>query len=296
MNKYLIIGSSYKQNSHSIITRDISRANIEITYFPNKEKRIYITSDVAESEVIILQSFINNPDEYIIETMLIADAAIRKGAKKITAVTPWFGYSPQDKVFREGEPISAELVIKILEASGIDEFHIFDIHASHLLSRFSKPVYNHTSLNLIYEYLKNTVASEPDKYVSVAVDKGSTQRASETADLFNIPLVQFDKERDRKTGEVKFIPIAADLRGKKVVVFDDYVNTGSTLIQSAEYAKEIGAEEFIFCVTHILVHSALDKILASPIDKIVTTNSTNLPLQEEEKLTVLNVFDTDILG
>src|SRR5689334_16422294 len=110
---------------------------IEIEKFSNGEKRIRILENLKDEEVYLVQSFLPNTDEYLIETLLLSDAIKRLGAKKIIGIFPWLSYSPQDKVFREGEPLSSEVIVRVLEHH-IDEFLLLDIHSELVLKMFSK--------------------------------------------------------------------------------------------------------------------------------------------------------------
>lgn len=251
-------------------------ADVEIEYFANNEKRIRITSALAGKEAVLVQSTIAKPDEYIVELALLADAARSAGASKVTAVMPWFGYSPQDKIFRQGEALSSAVVIKMLEGVGIDEFHVFDLHSPLVQKMFTADIINHSAMPLFSSYFQDEI-HDKENWVAVSVDKGSSERAEEFAKAVNLPIVRFDKARDLQTGEVTFLKLEGDVKGKKVIAFDDYVSTGGTLFKSAEYMKKRGALEYHFCVTHIVVESTLEKVAESSVDKLITTNSIHIP-------------------
>ena len=290
--KIIVSGQSNKPLARSIALKNkLPLAKVEIKYFPNGEKSVRIITPVKNKEVIIVQSLSSPPDENIVELALLTDACKRAGAKSITALIPWLGYSPQDKVFRKGEALSAEVIIKMLDYIGIDKFLLYDLHSTTILPKFKSLVEHKTAMPLFVNYFKKEIKNKND-WIAVAVDKGSYERANEFATALGLSLARFDKKRNKNTGEVKFIKFDGDVKGKKVITFDDYVSTGSTLIKSAEYMKSIGALEYHFCVTHIVVKDAIRKIINSKIDKLISTNSVNLPeLLKYKKAKVLDLAD-----
>jgi len=290
METVIISGSSNHKLSASIAKFNKTKlAKVEIGRFPNKEKRIRILSDLKDKDVNIIQSTCIKPDEYLIETLLLADAAKRMGAKKITLVLPWFGYMPQDKVFLEGESLSSHVVIDFLNNSPIDEFDILDIHAKHLLEKFIKPVKHRSAMPLFVKHSKEKMKYKKGNLIAVAVDKGGLERAEEFSRGLGCGLVCFDKKRDNKTGEITFTDFYGSVEGKDVIAFDDYVSTGGTLIKSAQYLKGKGARSYTFCVTHIAVPKSLVNICNKPtIDAIITTNSIPFSIKSP-KVVVLDL-------
>lgn len=291
LDKIVLSGKAHEELGERLAqAMGVEYGEVEITTFPNNESRIRILSNVEEKEVIIVQPTINDPDVHIVQLALITNAARHAKAKSITAVIPWFGYSPQDKVFRYGEPLSAEVMIKMLEAVGIDQFYLVDIHSKDLLDLFSKQVHHLSALPIFIDYFKQHQITNPDEWRVVAVDKGGQERAQNFADKLGLDVVFFDKKRDLSTGIVTFKSLKGDVKGKKVIAFDDYVSTGGTLIQSAEQLKAMGAIEYIFCVTHIVVQSTLDKLETSQVDKVITTNSIDIPnFEKYEKIEFIDI-------
>jgi ribose-phosphate pyrophosphokinase len=264
--------------------------SLDIEFFPNGESRIRVLESVKDKEVIILQSTNDPTNKYIIELCLVTDAAKRMGAKKVTAIIPWFGYSPQDKVFREGEPLSSEVVVRILESSGIDEFVLMDVHSPLVLEFFSKKVTNLTVIDLFADYMKDTFSVNPKHWCVASLDKGGYERAVEFSTKLGIGLVQFHKTRDRSTGDVTFNRLEGEVKDKKIISFDDFVSTGSTLIQSADILKQMGASEYFCCATHVVVNETIERIQKSSIDKFITTNSVNIPvLKDYSKANVIDI-------
>jgi len=282
----LISGTSNKPLAQKVAKLlKLKLIKTEIQRFPNNELRIRVLEKLKNKNVFILKTLNGNVDDYIIELGLLADASHRLGAKKITAIIPFLGYSPQDKIFREGESLSSQVVIKMLEASDIDEFVVFDIHSELVLKMFTKKVHHLSAMPVFIDYFKNKIKNNS---CSVALDKGALDRATEFSKKLNLPLVKFDKFRDRKTGEVTFKKLSGDVEGKEVISFDDFVSTGGTRINGSRILKEQGAKKYYDCVTHLIVPETTKKFEKSNIDKIFITDS--ISLEKKYKVKKLNII------
>lgn len=269
----LISGSSNKLLAQAISKKaDIHLCEVELEEFANREIRLRVIGNVKGKCVYILQSTNYPAERNIIELCLIADAAKRSGAEKIIAIIPWLGYSPQDKVFREGEALSSEVIVRILESAPIDEFVTVDVHSQLVLGMFKKPIKHLSAMDVFIKHFKSKL---DDSWCSVALDNGALDRADLFAKALNLKISKFDKTRDRKTGEVTFHKLEGDVRGKNVITFDDYVSTGGTTVKSCEFLKKQGAKRCIYCITHFIVPETFKKVKNSPIDQMVITDSIN---------------------
>lgn len=256
---------------------DVPAAEVHISKFPNGEKRIWLKTDVSSQVVVIVQSFSEPVDEHIIELCLLADAAREAGAKKVVSVIPWLGYSPQDKVFRPGEPISIQVISKIIKAVGIDQIYTVDLHSSKSLEFFSEQSQELTSLPIFVERLKPEV--EPENCVLVSIDKGSRRRTQHMAEALNLPIAKFDKQRDRATGEVQLSHISGEVNGKRAYSFDDFISTGSSQIAACNQLKQMGLKTYTACVTHAVFAGTTTayRLQDSQIDQVITTDTYAIP-------------------
>ncbi|MFC1780462.1 ribose-phosphate diphosphokinase [Patescibacteria group bacterium] len=292
MKKFILLSGSANRPLALKVAKELSikLGRVEIESFPNNEIRIRIQENVKDKTVFIIQPTIFPAERYILELALLADGAKRSGAKKIVAIIPWFGYSPQDKVFREGEPLSGEVVIRMLEATAIDEFAVADIHSDLVLKMFKKKVHSLSAMSVFIDYFRK----ELDKsWVSVALDKGALERAEKFSKALKLPLVKFDKTRDRKTGEVTFHKLEGSVEGKNVISFDDFVSTGGTRIKGCDFLKKEGVKKYYDCVTHLIVPETTRKLEKSNIDKIFITDSIHL--ESKWKFGRLKVLSIDRL-
>ncbi len=245
---------------------------VQISQFPNGEKRLQVTTSVSDQEVVILQSLSNPVDSNTIELVLMADALERAGAKHVTAVIPWLGYSLQDKVFRSGEPLAARVIADILSHAFIHKILLLDMHNPSIAGFFSKPSEHLRALPLYVEYVQKNF--DCSNCVVVSPDFGGIKQAQVFADALQLTTASINKHRDLHTGKVQTVGIAGEVKNKICLVYDDVINTGSTVGEVAKFLKENGAKEVHFLVTHALLAGKAKEMLEhEAIDSVVITDS-----------------------
>jgi ribose-phosphate pyrophosphokinase len=201
----------------------------------------------------------------------MADAAKRNGASKVTAVVPYLAYARQDKMFLQGEGISIETVARMLQAAGVDALVTVNIHAENALSRFPFPAENLSAIPLLSEYF---VQKGCAKAFALAPDKGAMYIAEQAQAVLGGEAGHLDKQRDRHTGQTTQTAEGLNVRGKTVVIFDDIMSTGGTIVGAAKILKEQGAARiFTACVHPVLVGDAEKRILNAGVEEIVGTDS-----------------------
>ena len=163
------------------------QANINYTRFPDDELYLRIINDLEGEDVIIIQT--TYPDTKIIELFLIQDAVFEYGAKSITIVIPYFGYSRQDKQFKEGEPISARAIAEHISLHA-DQIITIDPHKEHILQFFTVPAISCSAIPEIAEYLK-----KKDIDFILAPDKGAKDRAKATSTCIGCEYDFLEKKR-----------------------------------------------------------------------------------------------------
>lgn len=269
-------------------TIGIRLGNIEITRFIDNECRVYITQDVKNKNVFVLQSLSAVADQHLVELCLIGQAAKSLGAGHVTAVIPWMGYSKQDKAFRKGEAVSASLVAKFIEVAGFDAVMTIELHSENVVPFFHIPVTELTAHELFRSSLKG---SHPSRLTVVSPDAGGKSRSARFARIAGFPIVYLEKDRDKGTGNVTVMGVSGDVSEKDVVIFDDIINTGATAIKTSAFLKNRGAKRIFFLATHaVLAGDASAKLAASPIDRIVVTDTIVVPKEKRfEKLTIVSV-------
>jgi ribose-phosphate pyrophosphokinase len=267
----------FSGSSNQLLAAKIAKAmnvplgEVELSRFANDEARVIVKEEVVDREVVVVQSLSQPTDHHLIEFTLICDALKRMGAREITGVIPWLGYSKQDKVFRRGEPLSVKVIAHILESVHLDKIITFDLHNLAILGFFEVPVINLSARKTFLDYFKPRLT---ENTIVVAPDAGSVKNSTAFAYDLNIEVAYIDKKRDLTTGEVSVVGINRDISGCKVIIVDDMIVTGSTLIEVADFLKERGAERVEVAATHHLyVPGAQEKLDRSGIDTLVVTDT-----------------------
>lgn len=183
------------------------------------------------------------------------------------------GYSLQDKVFRTGEPIAAKVVADLVSNSYVKRALLLDIHNSSVPGFFSIPTQNVSATQLFANYVKENINSE--SLVVASPDFGGLKRARVFANTLDVDLVNIDKHRDLTTGAVTAQSLqGGSVAGKTVVVFDDSILSGGTVLETSKLLKENGAVAVHFLATHaVLTEGAIEKLEHESIDSVVVTNT-----------------------
>lgn len=252
---------------------DILKSNIVSVIFktfPDGESYLRLDGDVKDEEVVIVQTTGPPQDMHIMQLFLMVNAAKDLGAKKVIAAVPYLAYARQDKRFLPGEPISVETFIKLIEASGIDQFLTVNIHKEDVLKKFSIPAENLSAITLLAEHFKNKGLTEA---FSLAPDKGALELAKEADKVLGGGCGWLWKERDRLTGEIRVEEKKFNIKGKDVIVFDDIISTGGTIAAAVKMLKTQGARRvYAACVHPLLVDEAQRKIMQGGAEEIVGTD------------------------
>ncbi len=264
----------------------ISLGNVEVTRFIDSECRVRILDDVKDQDVFVIQSLSQIADQHLVELCLFATALKGLGAKTVTAVIPWMGYSKQDKAFRKGEAISAQLVAKVIEVAGFDRVICCELHSKTVIPYFSIPV-----VELSTQGLLASARGPLAESVVVSPDKGGVSRSESFANHIGEPIVYLEKKRNHDTGEVSVSSISGDVKGKAVIIFDDIINTGATAIETSAFLKQHGATRVIFLATHAVLAGDASAVLSkSTIDQLIVTNTIAIPKEKQlPMLTVVSV-------
>lgn len=261
----------------------------EITRFLDNENRVYIKEEVEGHDVFVVQSLSQIADQHLVELCLMGSALTDLKAKSITAVIPWMGYSKQDKAFRKGEAVSAQLVARFIEAAGFTGVITAELHSENVLPYFSIPITEISTHSLLASALPTRRVLEGA--VVVSPDTGGKSRSERFAGEAGYPVVYLDKIRDNVTGAVKVTGMKGDVDGKTVIIFDDIINTGATAIQTSRYLKTAGAVEVIFLATHaVLAGDAAKQLERSVIDRVIVTDTIRIAENKQfPKLSVVSI-------
>lgn len=250
---------------------NLETVGVEYKAFPDGESYVRLKSSVEDEHVVIVQTTSAPQDSRLIQLALLAGASKKNGASRVTAVVPYLSYARQDKIFLEGEGVSIETVACMLNAAGIDALVTVNVHAEKSLKRFPFPAKTLSAIPLISKYF---VEKGYQKAFAVAPDKGAMYIAKQAQCVLGGGVGHLEKKRDRRTGRTTQTGQNLDVKGQTVVVFDDIISTGGTIVGAAKILQDLGAARiFAACVHPVLVGDAEQRILDSGVEEIVGTDS-----------------------
>jgi ribose-phosphate pyrophosphokinase len=239
--------------------------------FPDGESYVRLKSSVMDEHVVIVQTTSAPQDSRLMQLSFLAGASKKNGASRVTAVVPYLGYARQDKMFLEGEGISIETVADMLGAAGIDALITVNIHAEDALKKFPFPVKTLSAIPLIAEYF---VEKGNEEAFALAPDKGAMYIAEQAQRVLGGGAGHLEKKRDPYTGHTTQTGQNLDVKGKTVIIFDDIISTGGTIVGAAKILHDLGAARiFTACVHPVLVGDAKKRILEAGVIEIIGTDS-----------------------
>ena len=263
----------------------------EVSTFSDGEITVSLFESVRGSDCFIIQSTCAPVNNNIMEMLIMIDAMKRASAARITAVIPYFGYARQDRKAKARDPISAKLVADLITTAGADRVLTMDLHVPQIQGFFNIPVDHLLGAPVLSNYLKDRIGDNVDEYVAVSPDLGSVTRARTFATRLGCPLAIVDKRR-QKANVSEVMNIIGDVRGKKVILIDDMVDTAGTLCNSAQaLIDKGGATEVIACATHgVLSGPAIERLQNSCIKELILLDTIPLPPEKAiPKITLLPV-------
>ncbi|MCS7115311.1 MAG: ribose-phosphate diphosphokinase [Nitrososphaerota archaeon] len=239
--------------------------------FPDGESYVRLEGKVEDEDVAVVQTTSPPQDSRLMQLAFIADATKRNKAKRVVAVVPYFAYARQDKVFLQGEPVSIEAVARMLKAAGVDSLITVNVHQAKVLERLPIPAKNLSAVKLLAKHFVNMGLKGA---FALAPDKGAIHIAEEAAEVLGGDYGYLEKQRDRYTGQVTVEKKTFKVEGKSVIIFDDIISTGGTIVAAAKVLKELGASRvYASCVHPLLVGDAEKRIREAGVEEIVGTDS-----------------------
>lgn len=258
--------------------------------FSDGEIHFFVDENVRGEDVFIIQSGSFDANFHLMELFLMIDAFERASAERITAVIPYYAYARQDWKDRPRVPISARLVADLLEAAGANRVLTMDLHSPQIQGFFSIPVDNLTAAPVLAKYVQ---ALELKDLTIVSPDAGGVGRARAFAKRLETNLAIIDKRRPAPN-EARVMHVIGDVKDRDVVILDDMVDTGGTLVHSVEALIQKGARKVFAACTHpVLSGQAIERIQNSGLEKLIVTDT--IPLNQEgqvsKKIQVISVAE-----
>ena len=258
--------------------------------FANGEIFVRFEESVRGCDAFVLQAHAEPLNKNIMEQLIMVDALKRASAKRITVITPFYGYARQDKKHRGREPITARLIANMFATAGADCMMAIDLHTSQIQGFFDGPVDHLFALPLLAEYVGQNV--ERERLTIVSPDAGRVRVAERWTDVLGSPLAIIHKRRDPNVpNQVSVLEVVGDVKDRVCVIVDDMIDTGGTITKAADTLFEQGAAEVVVTATHgVLSDPATERLKNSRISEVIVTDSLPIPSERRfDKLTVLPI-------
>ncbi|KAA1137785.1 hypothetical protein PGTUg99_017676 [Puccinia graminis f. sp. tritici] len=316
----LITGNSHPQLAQAVAQRmGISLCGCKVKKFSDGETSVAIDESVREEDVFIIQTGFNpgagpgspsDPNDLLMELLILISACKTASAKRITAVIPCFPYSRMDRKDRSRAPITAKLVANMLQAAGCDHVITIDLHASQIQGFFDIPVDNLWMEPIMAKWIRANVEDWKNSII-VSPDAGGAKRATALADKLDVDFALINRKRARKAGvlrqsmsgpngpmehseqvEEKMEILVGDVRGKNAILLDDMIDTGETLTLAAKELDQAGAKAVYAIVSHgLLSGDAVSKLAHLPVLKLVVTTTIDQRSHISESAGKLETMD-----
>ncbi len=284
----------FSGNAHPELARaiccylEVPLGECEVFQFSNENIFVKLQENVRQRDVFIVQPMSTPVNTSIMELLIMIDAMKRASAGRITAVVPYYAYGRSDKKDQPRVPITARLLANMIETAGADRLLTVDLHAGQIQGFFNIPVDELTALYMISRYYRKR---RLDNLVVVATDVGASKRARNVAQSLNAPLAIIEKRRVGNNDQSQVLNVIGDVEGKRALIVDDEIDTGTTIMNSAEALKERGAIEIHVACTHpVLSGPAVERLSTDGVQEIVVTDTVPLPPEKRlAKITVLSI-------
>ncbi len=256
-----------------ILSAEYTRALTRL--FPDGETYIKIEKELKGRTVVIVQSLYPPQDRHYIQLLLMIDVARDLGAKKVIAIVPYMAYARQDKRFTPGEAISIKMVLRGIERAGADYLITVDIHSEKSLREWLSIGYaNLSAIPVLAEYFRGKLENP----MVLAPDLGALDRAKRAGEVLECEYDFLEKFRDRVTGEVTVKPKQLDVKGRDVLIVDDIISTGGTVVLATRELLRLGARKVHVACTHpLFVGDSYEKVLSSGVESVIATDTIPSP-------------------
>lgn len=267
---------------------DMPLGQCEVFEFSNENIFVRFCENIRARDVFLVQPISSPVNTRLMELFIMIDAARRASAGRITAVIPYYPYGRSDKKDQPRVPITARLIANFLETAGADRILTMDLHAGQIQGFFNIPVDELTALAILADYFRG---KDIPNLTVVATDVGDAKRARHMADRLGVPIAIVEKRRIGNEQRVEAVNIIGEVQGRTALIVDDEVDTGGTLVATAEIVIRHGAQAVYASATHaILSGNAVQKIEGAPIRELVFTDTIPIPPAKRlPNMTVLSV-------
>jgi len=270
-------GNSNPQLAHAVCNHcGVAPGKMSVGRFSDGEVRVEIEDSVRGMDVFVLQSTSPPVNESLMELLVMIDALKRASARRINAVTPYYGYGRQDEKDKPRVPITAKMVADLITVAGANRFLAIDFHADQIEGFFEIPVDHIPGTEILLEDVKKALRGDE---IVVAPDAAGVGRAREFARRLGVDLAIMDH---RGTGDLPYSRIVGDVKGRRVIILDDMVDSGNTLVRACVGATAAGAAIVdAYCVHGVFSGIAVERLESSVLRSVTVTDT--VPLSEKTR-------------
>jgi ribose-phosphate pyrophosphokinase len=285
----LFCGSASQTLGHEIAEYlNIKPGSYTRTVFANENIFIRLNESVRGKDVYLVQTMCSPIHDNLMEMLIMIDALKRDSAARVNVIIPYLAYARSDKKDQPRVPITARLLANIIEVAGASRYMTVDLHAGQIQGFFNIPGDALTAFHLLSDYVRTL---QIPNLVVASADLGYAKNARNWALRLNTPLAIVEKRRRDNTGSSEALSVIGDVEGKNVLLVDDEVLTGGSVVNAANTLREAGGQDIYLAFTHpLLAGEAAKKLASAGFKGIITTNT--LPVSPEKVLpnmTILSV-------
>ena len=265
----------------------------DLIVYPNDNLFIKLHTSVRGQDCFIIQTTSAPVHRNLMELLIMLQTLRLDSASRVTAVVPYLCYARSDKKDQPRVPITARLIADMIEIAGADRYVTLDLHAGQIQGFFSIPGDVLTAFYILIDYLKS-IQSKLYNPVVVTADLGFAKKARNFAAEMNTPLAFIEKRRSQTGAKVQALTLIGDVTDRDVIIVDDEVDTGGSMVQAVNLVKECGARDVYMVFVHpILSLNAAERMGALPVKEFVATDTVPISAEKRaffgDRLTILSV-------
>ncbi len=254
----------------------ICQAESTVTTFPNSNTFVQLAHSARSKDVFLIQPTSAPANDNLMELLIFIETLRRDSAGRITAVIPYYGYGRSDKKDVPRSPITARLVADLIITAGADRILTIDSHAGQIQGFFNIPVDEVSAIDIIAGHIR-ALDIDLNQTTVVSPDVGSVKRARNLAEKLHVPMAIIEKRRSHQTGLAMF-SVIGEVKNRDLILFDDEIDTGSTICKAAEFLKEHGGRRLFAAATHpVLSGGAVELLVNSAFTEVIVTDSIPVP-------------------
>ncbi|MBA3075683.1 MAG: ribose-phosphate diphosphokinase [Anaerolineae bacterium] len=290
----LYAGTSCPELATRIATHmDLSLCERDIIMFPNDNLFVQLHSSVRGQDCYVIQTTSAPVHRNLMELLIMLQTLRLDSAARVTAVVPYLCYARSDKKDQPRIPITARLVADMIEVAGADRYMFMDLHAGQIQGFFSIPGDVLTAFYILIEYLKGK-RDRMNKPVVLTADLGFAKKARNFAVSLDVPLAFIEKRRSGNDSKAQALSIIGDVKGRDVIIVDDEVDTGGSISQAVNLAREYGAANiFVVFVHPVFSSDSASRLSVLPVTEFITTDTIPVPPAKmamfNGRLTILSI-------